>query len=154
MKWCLWKSTAPLLALMACGAAGAEELPSSILRCTAIPDDQGRLACFDRATAGQRAPDVVSPKYAEAQANAAAPGAAKPADPPEWLQGTVSSVERRGDGTWRLVLDDGSTWEQSDPAQQWFLKAGDVIELRKGMLGAWFVRKEGRHTALRVRPSR
>lgn len=154
MKWCLRKSVAVLLPLMACATAVAEDMPSSILRCTAIADDQSRLACFDRATASQRAPDIVSPKYAEAQASAAAPDAAKPADPPEWLRGTASSVERRGDGTWRLVLDDGSTWAQADPAQQWFLKSGDEIELRKGMLGAWFVRKEGRNTALRVRPSR
>lgn len=154
MKCHQWKWTALLIPLMACGTVGAVELPSTILRCTAIPDDRSRLACFDRATASQRGPTFENAQPAAAQPGAAVPTAAESSDPQELLRGTVRSVERRVDGTWRLVLDDGSTWVQADPAQEWFLEPGDALELRRGMLGAWFVRQEGRNTALRVRPSR
>jgi len=146
------------IALLGTAPALAADLPASILKCTAIPDDKARLACFDRAVAPRQAVTVP----AAAVAGGAAVGATGAADAAgadavvevDSFKGVVKTVQRRGVGLWVLVLEDGSTWDQSDTTQEWFLQPGDKVELSKARLGSWFVRKEGRNATLRVTPAR
>jgi hypothetical protein len=128
----------------------AAALPSvskaELARCAGIDTADERLACYD-ALAGRIPPRApVAP--ADAQRPPAAPadtkrfGLTKPvpqATPsgPQLIQAQVVKLTESQFGTPDVILDNGQTWELSEPGAQ--LKAGDVVTIKRAALGSFLM---------------
>jgi len=148
-------------------AAGAEGIPASIARCKAIGDDTARLACYDAAS-GRSSEGYITASAAGAAAVAASTVAADSATavagtipaateqvagkPANSFESRIKTATRRSVGTWVIALEDGTSWLQADPTQEWTLAAGDPVVLTRGAMGAWYVQKSGVNRTFRVRP--
>lgn len=144
--------------LLLAGAAGAADMPASIERCTAVTDPQQRLACYD-AAAGRAGAKPVVVKPAPVVAGAAAASGAGPmpeqvvAEVPDTFESVIKAAQRRSTGEWRVQLEDGTAWVQSDLTEEWSPRVGDKVRLKKAMMGSWFLRRAGSNASVRVRPA-
>ena len=150
----------PLLApFIFVGAAFAQEAPlAKIYACADMPKADERLACFDAAVAGlkQAAASgdvaVVSrEQVAEAERQAfglARPsvaevaGAAQPAL--DRVEVTIASFNKQSNGLLRYTLSDGQVWEEFDKSLGKLREIPAKAEIRKGLLGAFMMKVEGR----------
>lgn len=108
--------------------------------CTAIPDDQERLACYDRTFGTPAAPKPLpDPPRAVGQ-------------PPEKFSATVSGVDWRN-GVFVVTLDNGDVWIQSERDSRVQPEAGEVVTVRRASFGSYLLSgKQG--IAARVKPLR
>lgn len=165
------KSTlAAALALLATGASAAaaadkpppaSPLISRLDACRAISDSAQRLACFDRETAtlvtAVKSGSVAVVDRAQVrEARRSLFGFGMPrlpffsgdtsaADTPDQIQSTIRSVEEIGRGRYRMVLKDhGAVWETTEsPMRLNAPRPGDRIVIKRGMMGAYFLRIDG-----------
>jgi hypothetical protein len=151
--------TSLTVALVLTASVGhAADIPASIARCAAINDDTVRLACFDAATGRHGAnPVVVKPAAIATRAEATLPtpdvAAQSAAVVADSFESSIKSAQRRPTGEWTVLLEDGTSWSQADTSQEWTPKIGEKVQLKKAMLGSWFLRRVGRNTVIRVRPA-
>ncbi len=172
-----------LAATMAAPAAFAADppAPSAVLKavdaCRAITDDKARLACFDTAAAqlatAQAKGDVVVVDREQVQAarreafgfnlpklsvlgrlaSQVDGGKADEADD-ESATFTIANASQGGDGRWVVTMDNGMVWRQTNnTVGAMTIRKGDKAEVRKGMLGAYFM-NVGRYRAIKVERSR
>lgn len=160
-----------LLPLSAAASASAEE---TLLGCRAIDDAGARLACYDRVV------DRVSAKVApvapptEPRASSPASGAAdeRPRrertfgrspqatareleesygiETADELTAQVTAVRRGPDRLYVITLENGQVWRQAEAAS-FVIRAGDSAEIEAGALGAYYLRRNGKGRAIRVK---
>jgi hypothetical protein len=131
----------------------------AVIGCRTLADDAQRLACYDKAVAAmahaQSSGDLVTlDREQRRTVRRQAFGLSLPAltifekgDKPEEvdrLTATVGSAAQTAYGKWVIVLDDGAVWRQTDDTD--LLRAprkGSAVEIRKGVLGSFFVKVDG-----------
>ncbi|MEM8981693.1 MAG: hypothetical protein AAGC71_01610 [Pseudomonadota bacterium] len=69
---------------------------------------------------------------------------------PDRLTAAVASVSTTASGRFRITLDNEQTWTQTESAR-FRLREGDAVEIRRGQLGAYFLKKQGKNRSVRVR---
>ncbi len=157
-----WLLAAGSAALFATGATarstpqtGTPAAVQSLLDCRSVADSAQRLACFDKAS--QNLVDAMGKKEVviidKARANEAKRslfGFSVPNfgalfgggdDQVNQIESTVAAAFESGYEGWTIKLADGSTWAQTDGAPVALPpRRGDKVVIRRGTLGAYFVR--------------
>jgi hypothetical protein len=156
--------------------------PSAVLKavdaCRAIGDDKARLACFDAAAAqlatAQAKGDVVVVDREQVQAarreafgfnlpklsvlgrlaaQVGDGGKSGEADE-DSATFTIAGASQGGDGRWVVTMDNGMVWRQTNTTVgAMTIRKGDKAEVKKGMLGAYFM-NVGRYKAIKVERAR
>lgn len=170
------KRTIPCAALLlVLSTPVAADLAASVATCSKIESPDARLACYD-AIAMPVGPDAV----AEPPVEAVLPAEPEPApvvestfDAEEMfgkseheiqeavrersgearlerLVATAQDVRKLANGRLSIKLDNGQEWRQV-VAKQFRVRAGDVIEIRSGRIGSFFLKVEGSKRSIRVR---
>jgi hypothetical protein len=127
----------------------------ALLACRSVTESNQRLACYDKAAQGfaeavGKKEVVVIDKARATQARRSLFGFTVPnlgalfgggGDEISQVDGIVQNVIENGDGTLILTLADGSTWAQIDDTPVALPpRRGDKIVIRRGALGAYFVK--------------
>jgi hypothetical protein len=155
---------ATFAALAATGAAAAADAPGqqaaafkAVEACRSIKEDAQRLACFDAAvgqlsTAQAKGDVVIVDKEQVRQARREAfgfnlpslnlfgkTGAPQEEEEISTVTFQVKSADESG-GRWTIVMADGSIWRQTEQTVGYMkVKAGSKAEVKKGLLGAYFM---------------
>jgi hypothetical protein len=151
------------LATILATGAGAKPIPpqappaavQSLLSCRSIADSAQRLACYDRAAQGfadamGKKEVVVLDKARATEARRSLFGFSIPnfgsllgggGDEVSQIESTVEGVVEGPFGALTLKLADGSTWTQIDDTSVALPpRRGDKVVVRRGALGAYFVK--------------
>ena len=151
------------LAAIAATEATAKPIPSSappaavqtLLSCRSITDSTQRLACYDRAaqgfaTAVEKKEVVMIDKARANEARRSLFGFTVPnfgalfgggGEEISQIESTVTDVVENGLGGFTLKLADGSVWAQIDDTPVALPpRRGDKVVVRRGALGAYFVK--------------
>jgi len=131
----------------------------AVLDCRAITDGPSRLACFDKAVGAmdqaQTSGDLVTIDREQRKAvRRQSFGFSLPAlaifdksDKPEeadHLVAKVASATQLASGKWQVTLEDGAVWRQTDDAELYKRPhAGSTADIRKGVLGSYFLKLDG-----------
>lgn len=136
-------------------------LVGQIERCRAIADDAQRLACFDRESATlveavKGGKVAVVDQAAVRETRRSLFGFQVPKLPffsgddsadavPDQIESTIKSVEEIGRGRYRIVIaDHDAVWETIDnPMRLNAPRRGDKIVIKRGLIGAYFLRIGG-----------
>jgi ribosomal protein L12E/L44/L45/RPP1/RPP2 len=161
--------TLAILALPSMTAHATEPLKTSVLKCTKIQQDAARLACFDNMTAQALLPSNVADVAKTAiKTPAAAPVATatkatefgaehlkKPAlaEKEQQVVFTVEKLTKNPYGKWRLSFKNGQQWKQTDSAYL-NIKVGDSVLLKKGFMGAIYLKKNLPNAKKKIRVKR
>jgi hypothetical protein len=126
-------------------ALGGESVIDRMRTCATEADEAKRLACYDlqigRSKSEQNNDLGVTGELLHNKQKQAGIKAAPPADD---MTGKVVAIANRGSGKFVVTLDNGQVWAQQE-APDFTLQAGDVITIRRGVLGAlWMVSPSGR----------
>jgi hypothetical protein len=140
-----------------------------LIKCKELADPQARLACFDaqvgRIEAASKAGDlVITDRATVRETRKGLFGFKLPSlglfgggdgdddkDEIKEITSTVQSARKFGYGSWRLVLADGSAWEQVDAEQLVFDPvSGNKVRIYKGALGTYRMNIDGQR-AIKVR---
>jgi hypothetical protein len=157
-----WHVAGGLAAVVATSVAAIQLPPSeppaavqSLLSCRAIGDSAQRLACYDKAaqgfaTAVEKKEVVMIDKARANEARRSLFGFSVPnfgalfgggGDEISQVEGVVQEVTENGDGSLVLRLADGSTWNQVDDTPVALPpRRGDKVLIRRGALGAYFIK--------------
>jgi len=157
-----WLVAGGLAAVAATGAAAKPIPPSappaavqSLLSCRSIADSAQRLVCYDRAAQGfadamGKKEVVVIDKVRANEARRSLFGFTVPnfgalfgggGDEISQIESTVTEVVEHGLGGFTLKLADGSIWTQIDDTPVALPpRRGDKVVVRRGALGAYFVK--------------
>jgi hypothetical protein len=160
--------------LVVAGSACADD--AAILRCRALTEGSGRLACYDAipvgAVAASAAPAAMSPANgvpaagmpatASAPAVAAAPTRAQqeqnfgmeakaaPAAPINSIESAIDGdFSGWGPGT-MIKLANGQTWRVIDDSESYLSLHNPKVAITRGLLGAMFMEIEGSRRAPKV----
>ena len=155
-----------LLQASANGAMPANDPLSTLTDCHTITAAEARLNCYDREvqsllsrrTSGEL---IVNDMASVAQTNRAEFGLSAPqrstpdralgVAAPDNIKTSLLSTRTSADGKMVFALEDGSTWVQTDqPALRSRLSPGMTIEVRKALLGSFFL-NAGTGREIRVR---
>jgi hypothetical protein len=151
-----------LIGLLSAGMAQAQPAPrvyGELAACRALRDVAARVACYD-AIALPAAPEAAAAAVPPPAARAAGPASA-PADfglppPPIAAQPQVmqSRIAGRFEG-WspgtRLRLDNGQVWEVVDGSSAAYDLNAPAVNVRRGVLGSFFLEIDGVSATPRVR---
>jgi hypothetical protein len=157
-----WLVAGGAAAVFATGAAAKPVPPTappaavqSLLACRSVTDSAQRLACYDRAAQGfadamGKKEVVVIDKARANEARRSLFGFTIPnfgallgggGEEISQIESNVTDVVENGDGTLTLRLADGSTWSQIDDTPIALPpRRGDKIVVKRGALGAYFVK--------------
>jgi hypothetical protein len=69
---------------------------------------------------------------------------------PDQIRAEVTAAERRPDRTFEISLANGQVWRQTE-ATSFSVKAGDKVRIKAGMMGAYYLRREGDGRTIRVK---
>ena len=130
-------------------ALGSESVIDRMRTCATEADQAMRLACYDlqigRSKSGQNDDLGVTGEFLRHKQKQAGITAV----PPDDLTGKVVAVAELRYGKIVVTLDNGQVWAQQE-VPDFTLQMGDVITIRRGLLGAlWMVSPSG-HAQVRV----
>jgi len=152
-------------------ANNAASLSAKLSQCGAISQDNKRLACFDALLAAdvmKKAPAAkankaevlvvpvtkVQPKLTEKQQ---IDGFAKEhlkkskeEQGPEAISSSITKLKKLLRGQWVVSLANGQKWQQIDN-NKLKLKVGNIVHLKKGMMRAVYLSKEGSNRSISVK---
>lgn len=140
-------------------AARSAQAVEALEACRTVADDGARLACFDAAaerlsTARAKGEVVVVDKEQLREARREAFGFNLPSlslfgragqtieeeEGSDRATFTVESARKGGDGRWIITMENGMVWRQTDTTVGMMrIRKGSKAEVRKGMLGAYFM---------------
>lgn len=170
---------AGMLAIWACQATAHPGLVQKLQECRGLADDTQRLACFDdvadSTTSSSKTTTAKAPpapthdapeKAAEPVANAASAQAAQPEQPvqptadfgmeqqqrqqlADRLSATVTKVEKNRRGKLTLTLDNEMVWRQTDDGY-FRVRADDAVTIERGVLGVFYLGREGVNRRIKV----
>jgi hypothetical protein len=137
----------------------------SVVDCRKVDDGAQRLACYDKAVdnmaQAQAKGDLVTMDRQQRQAvHRQAFGLNIPAlsmlygggdkEGNDKISAKIAASRQGGDGKWTIVLDDGAVWVQIDDNDLVHKPhEGSVAEIRRAMLGSFFMNIDGQ-LAIRV----
>ena len=135
-----------LVSTPALSAEAVTQVVDKIVGCGELQDTRQRLACFDREIAplakAKASVLPAAPVVRAATAPAPAIGheqlgikAGSQAKPQEILQVHVASILAVEPGVYLVSLDNSQVWRHEDEHQASYLRAGDAVTIRKGVLG-------------------
>jgi hypothetical protein len=138
----------------------------AVTDCRAVSDPTARLACFDDAVAKLDQAEssgqvVVLDREAAKNVKRQAFGFNIPSislfskgekeEEVDRLTDTLKSARERPDHRWVFELQSGAVWRQIDTSQFFSdPKAGDSVEIRRGALGSFILKLNGRQPAVKV----
>lgn len=137
-------------------AAEGQLNPAQAIRsCSAIADNDQRLACFDRLAQDLEqnpgltlgAESVLSKTAQEPTAKDdtfGLPAKSVTAQDDMERQTTIAAVRKKVHGTWVLTMENDQIWEQADTARIATPSAGDAVTISKSPLGGFFITINGR----------
>jgi hypothetical protein len=147
-------------------AGGHARLMQQLAGCADVPERDARLACYEAAAAAlkdaERRGDLVIVDREQADAvRRQSFGFNLPSlslfdhgerpEPVDAVSARLVSATREGGGRWIFRLDDGAAWTQVDSeALMLPPRAGMRVDIRKGMVGSYFLGLDG-HAGVRVR---
>ncbi|WP_139169343.1 hypothetical protein [Microbulbifer yueqingensis] len=119
----------------------AEPLPDMLRECAAIKADDERLQCYD---------ELSGTLDELAKRNFGKEHEAATGEAPESLVTTIEKMEESAYGKQFFYLENGQVWKQTD-SKFVSLKAGDRVELDRGLLGSFFMRNANGGKSIRVK---
>ena len=148
--------------------ANSLALAQSTTDCSAVAKNSARLKCYDEQAARQKkaAPAPAAnapgaPSSGSMSASATPPPASSAASdfgldpdtvrkkqaaanpeapkPPEQVVGRVKSVVTTPRGQYRITLEDGQVWEETQHTGGAAPEVGDPVTIKRGMLGSYFL---------------
>lgn len=130
-------------------------LTSQLEQCRTEQNALKRLVCYDEIntrTAGSPAPQTAERTHAVT--NPPADNFGKEhrqvaADPVDQLYATVSDISFSPRKELIITLDNGQIWRQNGSGQ-FPLQTGERIYIKRGLLGAFYLGKDGRNRTLKV----
>lgn len=142
--WLVWSLAA---------LAAAEVLPDSLQACKREADNERRLQCYDREVAKFPVTSEQAFGLSEYQVSAARAKSSHTAPEVKQLSAKVVAVKDRPQAGFVVTLDNGQVWMQYEMETGPFVKAGDVVSIKPGWLGSfWLVGPSGAGTKVhRVR---
>jgi hypothetical protein len=146
-------------ALLLSGAALADD--AGLARCRAITDAAARLACYDAlppgetrsapAGAGQAQPQ---PQPAAKPPPAATFGLEERVPPKDMLDQIDSQIQGKFEG-WLpnsfFKLANGQVWQVADGSTRYYDLESPKVQIRRGVLGAFYLNLDGDNRTVRVR---
>jgi len=138
--------------------ARSADLPTALLACREVQDNDARLACFDRESARlaalAEATTPLTPEDRFGLPRAVTP--TKEETGPRRQEATVLRarlrlVASRSDGLIVFTLDNGQVWRQLEPGSDLFARPGDAVQLSKGAFGNYWLRGASGRTCRVVR---
>jgi len=138
--------------------ARSADLPTALLACREVQDNDARLACFDRESARlaeiAEATPPLTPEDRFGLPRAITP--TKEETGPRRREATVLRarlrlVASRSDGLIVFTLDNGQVWRQLEPGSDLFARPGDAVQLSKGAFGNYWLRGASGRTCRVVR---
>jgi len=138
--------------------ARSADLPTALLACREVQDNDARLACFDREIARlaalAEATTPLTPEDRFGLPRAVTP--TKEETGPRRQEATVLRarlrlVASRSDGLIVFTLDNGQVWRQLEPGSDLFARPGDAVQLSKGAFGNYWLRGASGRTCRVVR---
>jgi hypothetical protein len=170
------KVSLTLLLLHAGVASAADSTLEVARRCTQVADSLQRLVCFDRAFAAPAAaPGPTAAPVAAVPVAAAPPPVAAPVAPPApalgdesvrrknqeradaaptTLTATVSAMKELRPDVFRLTLDNGQVWDQTESESLFSVKVGDSVRIDRGKMGGYQMARVGNGRSGWVRVTR
>ena len=152
----------PLIGLLTgvtlAATARSADLPTVLLACREVQDNDARLACFDRESARlaalAEATTPLTPEDRFGLPRAVTP--TKEETGPRRQEATVLRarlrlVTSRSDGLIVFTLDNGQVWRQLEPGSDLFARPGDAVQLSKGAFGTYWLRGASGRTCRVVR---
>ncbi|MFT3754581.1 MAG: hypothetical protein QM769_01320 [Pseudoxanthomonas sp.] len=146
--------------LLSCLLASPLAAQQASHACASVADPAARLACYDKAFPPP--PEINAMATEKAQADF---GWDKPQEPlrnpgqtheqaaPDRIESRVSNVNSGPGGQRSFTLENGQIWTQAESRSSGFVKAGDVVQVRKGVMnGFQLVMPNG--VSVRVRRTR
>ncbi|MCW8090871.1 hypothetical protein [Alteromonas sp. ASW11-130] len=166
-------------ALVLSAHAQAETIEEALVKCSKVENSLERLVCFDKVvkdvkqysgleaaiTRGYQVPNAAtrsdtSPRPAPRQpldivesAQSATPFglvAKEKIEEIDEITATVAKVEKAPRGKLIITMADGAIWRQTD-SKNYRLKAGDIVQIERGMLGSFFLSKPDLNVRLKVK---
>ena len=115
-------------------------------RCASITEPAPRLACYDAlwppaapvATATPASTASTGFGFTPEQARARSTSDATP-EAQRVLQATVSSLRQRATGEFVATMDNGQVWVQAEVNSKARLQPGNVVTIRRGVLGYYLL---------------
>lgn len=141
------------------------DLKKSLWKCRTLKSDQKRLMCFDQivfditaSTSGKDkatisdfgSGDLARQRRKNTENNLPL---AQDENDPQDLTTTIITGDKTKSGLYAFKLENGQIWRQirSDRVKGYVPKlAGKSVTIRKGTLGSYFLKLEGRRSAIRV----
>ena len=130
-----------LLGLLVAAPLSAQTLQEEIETCAQYSNDAKRLQCFDKLAGGLK-------QHAEKQFGQEMQAATE--DAPESITATISEVREGAYGKHTFVLDNGQVWRQTGSSRVVW-KGGEQVELERGVLGAFYMRKTSGGRSVKVK---
>jgi hypothetical protein len=133
-----------LCAVVPC--ARSESLPESVRACAQESDAGRRLACYDKEVARLNQPpgqgkDSQTEDRFGAEGKLQANGAVAKLDK---LEAHIGAISHRPDGKLVLRLVNDQIWEQTEYGPDLRLQEGDLVQIRRGVLGAYWLSAHSR----------
>lgn len=143
-----WLVTAALLSGQRLALAG-DSLVERLRACGTESDDAKRLACYDFAIGRSKSGEnddlgVTGELLRQKQRQAGLTEA-----PPKDMRGKVVAIARPPYGKFVVILDSGQVWAQQE-LLDFSLEVGDVITIRRGLLGALWMTNGNRRAQTQV----
>ena len=146
--------------------AVAQQSADPIQVCSRMTDTAARLACFDQVAAQQRAPAAAAASTQSLPHAAASPpddttgldpkqirirrqkeGLAP--EPTKVIVSTLARLDAQPTRHYHFELDNGQVWASTNAESDLFLKPHETVQIRPGILGAFFL-KTAEGSTLRV----
>lgn len=166
MKRTLWQAC--LVTALGSITSGVS-LAQTTTDCSTIAEDMARLKCYDEQAARQkkktpapasRAPAPAQPPSssndfgldAEAIRKKQAAANASASKGPDQIVSRVKAVETTARGEYRIALEDGQVWEETQHSANGIrVEVGDTVTIKHGLLGSYFLSSHAAGLALRVK---
>jgi hypothetical protein len=138
-----------LMFLCAVPCARSESLPESVRACARESDAGRRLACYDEEIARVNQP-AGQEKDSQTEDRFGAEGKQLPANGSvtklDKLQAQIGAISHRPDGKLVLHLVNDQIWEQTEDGPDLRLQEGDIVQIKRGVLGAYWLSAHSRGT--------
>lgn len=147
------------IALLLLAAAGSAPAQSPSHPCAETEDPEARLACYDEAFPPVASASDMSDARREQARREFGLSVVQKRDMasederkamPERIEAVVVSVSQRGNGQRLVTLDNEQIWLVTETTDKGWIKPGDSIVVRRGVIGNYLLRTAGR-VNLRVR---
>ena len=144
-------------------AVASESVDDAAARCRVIADGVARLSCYDRAfgvvvpaaaptttTADRTFIDANTEEgfgltAAEREQRSRTPETEAPRALDE-IEAKVTDFKQPRSGRFTLTLDNGQIWQQRETDASIYIRVGDVVTIKKAMLGSYLLVTEGRRS--------